>query len=384
MSYDIQIWSIYPNKLNEAPSLDDKWQKEDSGWVYRTRNWQIVISSSVKVLKEDLPEGIEAILPGISNLTELNLEPIHAPKSACDKLISVSKSLAKASHGVILDQQTGYFNSPSGVKRYQPKKRDERFSILCLSWWFTDSPLLTKQGLEKFLQLLECQLPEALPRRYGLYEPPQYIYSETRKDHFLELLFNNVSPGIVWYPNRPVVGVSQLCSSQWGMSNQGFKANYFKINLEHSILMQPGWSTELISFWRNASKIIQPYYGDVRTLNNNLRLGPTYGSDIKTDFHPVRGPWWKGIPRKLGHATVIGNPYTKLWPEFISLAEVENELAFLSTDNWKDPKAVAKIIGGVPKNISQRRTPKRIKKRVGGMKMSTIDWNEDYPSTWPF
>lgn len=384
MSYDIQIWSVDTIALDEALLAESNWQIEGSGWVYRTRNWQIVIGSSVKALQEDLPDGIETILPGIRFLAELNLEPINAPKTAHAKMASVSKRLAKASHGVILDQQTGTFNLPSGVKRYQPKKRDERFSILRLSWWFTDSPLLTKQGLEKFIQLLECQLPEALPKRYGLFEPPQHLYSETGRDHFLNLLINNVSPGIVWYPNRPVVGVNQLCSNQWGMTNQGFKANYFQISLEHSILQQPGWSTEIRSFWRNASKIVRPFYGDVRTLNNFLRMGPTYAADIKTDFHPVRGPWWKGIPRKLGQAAVIGNPYTKHYPEFMRIAELENGLAFLSNENWKYSNDIAKKIGGVPKNISQRRNPKRIKKRVGRMKMSTIEWNEDYPSTWPF
>ena len=384
MSYDVQIWSVNPITPDDVLLADEKLFAEELGWTYRTKNWQIVIGSSDRVLEEDLPEGIDALLPGISYVADLMLEPIHAPQSAHDKLASMSKRLAKESRGIVLDQQTGTFQTPTGLKRYTPQKREERFSILSLSWWFTDGPLLTKEGIVEFIDLLEKQLPEALPRRYGLFEPPQYEYSSFGKEHLIDFIYDNRESIVVWYPSRPVVYVHLTRSNKWGMNKQGFKSNYLKVEIEKSVLDQPGWFTTIMKFWKSASLIIRPFYGDVRTINNVLRSRSTYSVDGKTDFHPVRGPWWKGIPRKLGHAAVLGSPYISKWSKFENSVQSKGNLAFITNQNWKDKKDVAKLIGGVPKNIAQRKTPKRVTTKRHGFRSSLIEWNTEYPSVWPF
>jgi hypothetical protein len=384
MSYDIQIWSIEQVAPDDELLSDENLLADGLGWVYRTKNWQIVIGHSNKVIDDDLPEGAEALLPGILYVADINLEPINAPKTAHSKLNSISKRMAKNSHGIILDQQLGTFQTPAGVKRYMPKKREKRFSILVLSWWFNDGPLLTEEGLDRLISLMERKLPEALPRRYGQYEPPQHIYSSENKAHFLRFLSDNMETSVVWYPNRPVIGVYLFCSKQWGMKRQGFKSNYIKVLFESSVLEQPGWAISIRNFWKSASKIIQPYYGDVRTLNNAIRSRSSYSIDGKTDFHPVRGPWWKGIPSKLGHAAVIGDPYFSIWNRFVKSSEIDISLAYLSNKKWSGKRDASKIIGGVPRNIAQRIKPKTITTKRHGYKSSHVEWNKDYPSLWPF
>lgn len=244
------------------------------------------------------------MIPGISYRTELNLEPISAPRSAHKHLITVSKRLAKAAHGVVLDPQTDEVINPAGIKRYRPQRREDRFPIMTLSWWFTKGPLLTDAGLQDFVRLLERILPEAMPRRYDLYEPPQHLYSETGRAHFLGFLKEHLDDIKVWYPHRPVTGFYLYCSPEWGVARQGFRVNYVRVEVEAKILNQPGWQTALDRFWRAASQVIEPFYSDVRTLRGFVRMGATVGSDMETDFHPVKGPWWIGIPRELGHAAI--------------------------------------------------------------------------------
>jgi hypothetical protein len=333
------------------------------------------------VLIRDIPEDVVGLVPGISYLTELNLEPIGASKQAYRLLDSVSKRLGKAVHGVILDQQTDTIVTPSGVKRYRPQRRSERFSILAFSWWFTEGPLLTHWGLEHFVGLLERLLPETMPRRYGLFEPPQHQYFETGKDHFLDFLHEHLDGSLVWYPHRPVVGVSVSCSPNWGVSPQGFRANYLEVHVEARALQQPGWDVALDRFWRAASQAIRPYYGDIRTREGFLRMGATYGSDTDTGFHPVMGPWWTGIPRTAGHAIVLGEPYLALWPRFAEAAQVADSLAFLSASDWKIPGDVSDLVGGVPDELAQRWIPKWTAMPYGG---KTINWNTELPPQWPF
>jgi len=321
------------------------------------------------------------LLAGISYMAELNLEPISAPKSAHKLLKAVSSHLGKVAHGLILDPQIDTIYTPSGVKRYQPQKREERFSILAMSWWFGEGPLLKSTKVDEFIGLLEKMLPKALPRRYGLFEPPQYIYSETGRRHFLGFLQEHLDDVIVWYPHRPVVNVSLHCSAKWGVDRLGFRVNYVEVEIESAVLEQPGWKTAIGRFWRAASKAIQPFYGDIRTLKGFVRMGASFGGDIQTDFHPVKGPWWTGIPRVLGHAAVLGPPYLSLWPKFVETAQVEDGIAFLSTTDWASHEEASNLVGGVPDAIAQRWIPEWAETPFGG---KAIRYNTEYPPDWPF
>ena len=180
------------------------------------------------------------------------------PKSAQNLLIKVSRCLAKDAHGVVLDRQTDTLVTPTGVQRYRPQQREERFSILKFSWWFTDGPLLTNLGLHKFIELMEDMLPEAIPRRYGLYEPPQYLYTETGREHFLAFLQKHLDKIVVWYPHRPVVGVYLHCGPKWGATPQCFRANHVEVEIEARVLEQPGWNTGLARLWQVLHKRFNP------------------------------------------------------------------------------------------------------------------------------
>lgn len=381
MSYDVQIWSLDPIPLPAALPDVQTWELGGEAWVRKKENWQIVVSPSVEVLPEDLPDGVVGLLPGIAYLAELNLEPLGAPQSAHELLAGVSKRLASAAHGLVLDPQTGAVITPRGVRRYRPHPRDKRFSALTLSWWFTQGPLLADAGLREFVSLLERMLPEALPRRYGLFEPPQHLYSETGREHFLGFLQEHLGDTFVWYPHRPVVGVSVFCSPSWGAMPQGFRANFVCVRIEAAVLEQPGWHTALDRFWRAASRVIRPFYGDVTTLKGYLRMGGTYGSDMHTDFHPVKGPWWIGIPRRLGHAAVLGEPYLSLWPGFVEAAQVSGDLAFLSTADWSDQEEASRLLDAIPDALAQRWIPEWTDAPGGG---KTVNWNTHYPPQWPF
>jgi hypothetical protein len=381
MSYDVRIWSIDPLSPSSTLSNADNWNKRGDSWSYETRSWQIVLNASAKVLLEDIPSDITSILPGISYLTELNLEPISAPKSALRLLQNISKRLAKAAHGVVFDPQTATLITRRGVKRYRPEPKNDRFSVIKLSWWFTDGPLLHEAGLAEFVALLEKMLPEAMPRRFGLTEPPQHLYSETGREHFFTFLLEHQDNFVVWYPHRPVIGVSVHGSPNWGTVRLGFRANYVEIDIEARALEQPGWRTALDRLWRAASQTIRPFYGDIRTLDGFVRVGGTYGSDVKTDFHPVKGPWWRGIPRACGHAAVLGEPYLDLWPSFVNAARVVDGLAFLSTDDWTEDTEISHRIGCVPDAIAQRWTPVWADSPFGG---KAINWPDELPPVFPF
>src|SRR5258706_2877198 len=200
MSYDIRVWSI--NKLNLPDSLpmNDQWEMKNENAHYFKQRWQIVVNNPIEVDKEDINKEIFSLLPGIAYLTELNLEPMHSPESAKSILLKFSKEIAKDTMGIIEDPQMNTVMAPSGVIRFiQPKtEKGDRFSILEMTWKFGNNPLSKKEIMFKLIDYFESTLPEALPKRYGEYEPPKHKYAEEGKENLKIYLSEHIYQNIVW------------------------------------------------------------------------------------------------------------------------------------------------------------------------------------------
>jgi hypothetical protein len=274
----------------------------------------------------------------------------------------------------------------SGVKRAKPAERRERFSTLTFGWWFLDSPLFGRTGRDQFLRIVERQFPECLPKRYGRHEPPQYLYSETGRDHLLDFLDEHVanerdSLPIVWYPHWPAVSVSFGFPKPAGASSRGFRSNYIEIDVDHDVLAQEGWATQLRRFWLKMSTLIRPFYGDVRTLGGRIRARAGYSVDEQTEQHPIRGWWWRGIPPVLGHAFVLGAEYRRLWPAADAIGDLDCDLAFVSSDDWVGGGGVARLCGEAPMSITARPFvwPDGMDPRN-----APVNTPDSYPALWPF
>jgi hypothetical protein len=274
------------------------------------------------------------------------------------------------------ERQQPLRTTPAGVKRFVPPEKQETFSVLCLSWWFLDSPILSPAGRESFIGFLERQLPEALPKRYGLYEPPQHVYAETGKTHLLQFLNEHAHDFVIWYPHRPVTSVHLALPKTVGGTKLGFRTNLLEIEIESAVLSQPGWAENLHLLWRKLSGTLRPIYGDIRVLGGRSRRGAavyiTPAEDDAEDALPLtKGWWWRGVPKSLGCAVVLGEEYQKLWPAFLSDASIENGLAFVTDSDWSSTKDLSERVGRPPKSIEMRKQAKNQRQ-------------QEYPAVWPF
>ena len=391
MSYDIEVWSVRPIDSSVfAPP--ERWGQEGSQWVYTGQKWQIVVGHSDKnrILPEDIPQEVAKALPGIQYLTGINLEGV-ATKEAARLLQSTADRIARSTHGVVLDQQEGSIRTPSGIKRFMPPAKRDSISVLCLSWWFLESPLLTPSGREAFLNLLEQMLPEALPKRYGQYEPPQHLYAETGKSHLFQFWNDHLHETTVWYSHRPVVSFHAGFPNPLGAGKRGFRANTLQIMVDADVLIQPGWPEGLRRFWQKTSLLIKPFYGDVRILNGLFMGRGTIAYGRGSESHPVGSWWWRGIPSHLGKAVVLGDSYQRLWPAFVSAATLVDGLAFLSSPDWGAEGELSEQIK-VPDSMAQPRvagkmiwTKEEAKEYMHIIRTSgPIDRMKKYASLWPF
>jgi len=275
---------------------------------------------------------------------------------------------------------------PSGAKRYAaPPPGESRISLLELSWWFDHSDLLGRNAVERLFDVLAAHAPEALPRRYGRYEPPQHALAETGREHAVRFLSEHLAEGVVWYCTLPFFHVSiairPACGWQRLGSEQRYRCNRMAVELDAGALAQPGWQTALRRLWRAASLELRPFFGDVRSLAGRLRRGSRVWSDGQEEVHPIGSWWWNGIPPRLGHAAVVGERYLSLWPGLGGAAETEGGLAFLTTPDWRSQEDAADLVDGVPQHLALPFMAHWGPAEGGGR---TVRYPDSYPAVFPF
>jgi hypothetical protein len=376
MGYDLNIWSVQPFDPAQLKRREKWKQVSDNFWHCPGKGWQIALGASTRVEPEDVPEEVAGLLPGIGWLTELNLEG-DAPNAAMALARKSAKEIAKAAHGVVEDPQEDAITTPAGVKRYVPLKNEKKFSTLNFSWWFMTDVLTKREGREAFLNLLGKCLPEALPKRYGTYEPPEYKLEERGKEHLENFLGEQLYDIKVWYPQRPVTTVHVSCPRPLGGDYWGFRSNLLEIEIESAVLGQPGWKETLDRLWHEMTWLLEPIYGEVRTVHNQVRMGATVGMTA-ADFlksmnfdEIVRGWFWRGIPPKLGNAVVLGREYQKLWPSFLQHAAMDRGFAFATTTSWERDEDLGDVVGAAPSEMVLLPG-----EGMGG--------EQEYPKVWPF
>jgi len=351
MSYDLHIWSTQPVSASNVLPEPARWTCSGDIRMRAGKGWQLSIGVSDRVMPEDIPEEVDKLLPGITFLTELNLSPITAAGSAKRLMARVAAALAKSAHGVVVDPQTDTVTTAKGVSRVKTLGSSDAASVIALSWWFLSGPLIDFD-VAPLLATLGSSLPEALPRRYGTYEPPQYKYAEIGREHFVSF-FREQGGSIVWYPHPPIAAVSVSIPLHVGGPKRCFRCGTMTVEIDAEAMAQPGWDLAIQRAWRRISCDLQPFYGDVRTLHGFQRKRGRYWSGSQTEQHPVRAWFWSGIPSGPVHAAVLGGPYRSLWPAFCNGGEPVGELCFISTSDWCSQSDALETLGLPPSDIAK-------------------------------
>lgn len=358
MSVDLEVWSPQIFKQPDDIFARPKWCQQQSGWVYLTSGWQIVVDESVEVDPDDVPTEIGPRLAGVHYLTRLSLEPGSAPRSALSLLRKTAREVALRCSGLVYDPQEDAVFGPRGNTRSATKARERSLDLLALSWWFVDGPLTTREGARDLLAYLARHTPQFLPKRYGEFEPPKHRFDGNRIEHFLELVFTNPFGG-VWHTGslfevyyHPTHGPGW----QWfpGLGDYGFAVPYLTIRCPFSLIEETAWHSTLQCCWKAITAQARPIYSDVRVLHGYLAKGNRITSRSgEAELHPIRG-CWRGLPRTLGLAVAVGEPYLSLWPEVKHSSDgADHSVATHCMPDWRTASPVSELTGSPPKSLCQ-------------------------------
>ncbi len=360
MSYDLNLWTIDQVPATAIKELLPKAEVRDHCVQLEGDGWLITIENSVEVESEDIPDAVMAAWPGIAWMTAVNIEPIHGPGAVKREVKRVLKALAKDFRGVVEDPQADTVTLPTGSKRFRPPARvpDAKVSILNLNYWFTESPLRTRQGRERLIDYLARHIPEALPRRYGLVEPPSEKWTVGGKNAFLDFFDKHIEePILVIYTSRPVVGLDLRPREagwveRWG--NRFFRCGCLKIEFEFAALEDPGWRTAIERAWLDVARMTQPFATNVEVIGGWFLRGNGQVCADGWSEDSVCVPAWFGVPRRLGLAFGLAEKYAEFWPSFREHATLSEGLTHVNAGDWPSRRSVSDTIGEAPEPIRER------------------------------
>lgn len=360
MSYDLRVFScLDPAAALKRLAARRTIERDGDVFVLGGDGWQIVLNAPDEVEAGDLPPAVSAALPGIRFSVEINVEGDYK-KAHLAKARMLAKDVAKSSRGVVLDEQTETIETPRGIKRIDLSGGKGDVEVLEMAWWFEDHGRLIK-GLGAIISAMETHAPEALPNRYGLWEPPQFRYEDKGRAHFLSFLRKNLGDPIVWYPSKPFTHAWIDAIKKPGGSEQGYRCNRLSLEIDARALDVPGWPVAIRRLFVAIAEVLQPFYGE-----------------ICRGESPIRAWFFNGIPKQLGLAAIIGPPYDKLWPEFGAQADAVGKLRMMETLETKKPLKISP-----PRSIAQPE-PYRSPDWTIVPAPGTHEKQIAYPKTWPF
>lgn len=300
MSYNLRLWTKNQIKDCSIPSL-----KENI----------VNVDKNITAEPEDMPAEVFLSIPGIKFLTDINIEPTPTDNAYIEKVNRYAKKLARENMGVLEDPQAGFVYTPSGVKTASlpPIFKDE--PTISLSWYM-DSKFPLKDKLSDFVDLLKEYMPNALPRRYGEYEPPKYKLQETGIEHLKEFLQKEKSP--VWYAAKPVTYL--FISEAYGEERHrlGYRCNRIELLILISYYNMENWNRTAKKLFKKAAVLLKPFYAEI----------------IPSEMSRVCGWWWKGLPQKIGSTVIIGEPYSLMIPAVQKHERISDNMFYVDNASY--------------------------------------------------
>lgn len=367
MSYDLHIWSSGPLPEKDTLLEDAGYRLQNDAYVREGDGWLVAISRAGTVDAEDVPDAIMRALPGIAFMTEIN---ISAPERIQKETLRLCNALAKEMKGIVEDD--GMIKLPAGVKKVSdPNYQDRDRAVVSLIWNFDDAAFHQSDKLVQFIDALGKYAPDALPRRYGEFEPPQYKYAETGKAHLVDFLKNDSGGSPVWYATKPFthmffsvpnsekeaaeiaqLGLTSKSISKtiYGRRLREYRCGHIELQMLQDLFFQPDWNLAAKRLFAGVAKALDPFHAEVLC---NRPGAMTAAQHVKLRQQGrTRSWWWQGVPRDLGYALMLDKRYTERWKRFAKASTpITDTLYMVDCFGELCPKSVRSEIGLVPMKL---------------------------------
>ncbi|MBY6046525.1 hypothetical protein [Vannielia litorea] len=273
---------------------------QGKGWAFRFEGPRLLTS-------DQIPEAHRAAAGGRQHMWQVTVEgALDAHRQ--DRLEVLLASVLHTHDAVLIDEaaerfvtalDSGPLASAARLVQQQPGE---------LSFFFEDANAFHPSRAAAFLSALAEHLPQALPRRFGPWEPLQGKV-EGRDLSELARAWED-TPDLLLKAATPFGHI--FCSLLTTKALEGYHPNHFirrdcvvgriAFELRPKAFTDPALIEAIIAFMPHAAEITGAFYAE-------LRQGEC----------PQRSWFWRGLPPGPARALLLGPPYTALWPEAAAL-----------------------------------------------------------------
>lgn len=335
MSYDFELYTLRTLTL-ESPA---------PGAMGHLR-----VDGPDRVEDEDVPPHVLPILGKRRVLFRLHIEGELSPAEQAEVETWLDEAVA-LSKGVLIDLQTGQYETPTRAGQLIATDEPSAKSG-AMVFYFADGEGFYQSGFEQMLVTLARLMPEALPVRYGYYEPLQGRV-ENGDLSGLIATFKEDSQLLFQKARTPFGHISMAipCKKTFeGLHPTHFIRRKFLLarvsfELRGKIFAQPALLRRLMALFEVLCVDLDVVYAEIRDGT------PDYG-----------GYWfWSGLPDNQVHTLCLGPAYQGVWPEAAQAGRpIGAHHVLLGTDRFgqRPPRPPQELIAPDQTNVAPTGKPK--------------------------
>ena len=286
MSYDLQLYLSKAQPLTPPPTGE---------------TFQFAVDSPARCEDDDVPPEYRPLIGRRRWLVGIYIEGAAPPDALADFEDWLAEQL-KATKGVVIDPQAGTWQSAAklGVLPGTLPSVDITFGEM--NFYMEDANAFYNKGFARMLEVIREVMPDALPTRFGEFEPLQgQVEDGDTRD--LEAAFR-ATPRIFMKAKTPFshIYLSIPCDKElegWH-PNHFLKDHYLAARVTFELRPKAFENSQLVNLFRALSDALGVFYADLRKSES-----------------PIRAWFWTGLPAGPVEAFAIGPPYSALWSEAV-------------------------------------------------------------------
>ena len=260
----------------------------------------VTVDGPVAAEPDDLAEALAAAVLAPRWLTTLSV-PYDASATRREQLRTLGRRVAKEAGGAAFDPQADEVIWPRGRPKRVPAGKAERTSIVSLEWYvdaerWADAPAA-------LLGVITRRCPEALPTRYGVFEPPQGRYDPAAPEAFTALARDDSA---FWFASRPFFGGHTFPPERRDSGRLGLDVDWRVLEAD------PRWRETVADLFVAAAVALDAFYAEGWvepgwnvSANNRLSIGagrktraPAFGRRDGLPSEPAWLAWFGGRYRE--------------------------------------------------------------------------------------
>lgn len=328
MSYDLEVYLQQALRLNRAVervgredvSSTPTWSdSEGSGLslVRRTKRMErhLCTADGPLIIDEDddhVPEVVRAALLRVGWTVQIS-RPFDLTRTDTSVVERFARAVADKGDGVVYDPQLDEIVWPRSVKKLRdvpPRSKPDRDQHLALEWLFARH--LTSADADTLLAVAEPRMPEAMPHRFGTFEPMQGRLERDGKAAFSALF--DEDHFLFWKGKRPFQWGFVHLERGWGSAlpqaerdartptlggRKGVSPDSIRLEFEPGLATDERWLQALANLFRAVARELEPFFA---------------GAYFHSGSFGLTGRYWLGIPPEPLWLTWVGKPYLRESP----------------------------------------------------------------------